>query len=289
MQTALTGDIADIRKGIPLSDESAFLRKFSTQTVEAAPASPSGTRIMLWWLLKALVVFLCGLSLYLLYTFSLDRSLFQLNNVVLQGCRHLDRNEVLSLVHSAFPRNLMKLDTQELMQRVEKYNWVRSVTVRKVYPDKLFIRIVEREPIGVARLDKLWLFDESGIFLDEYRPSEHTLDRPVLTGLREASDPLASDENLERIRRYLEFLREIDGGGANLSAQISEIDLTDLADLVIIPMSGMPRVHLGHEDLCRRLQRFYNIIERATQESGPISEVNMRYDDKIIFIPMKVE
>ena len=111
----------------------------------------------------------------------------------------------------------MVLDIDEVRHRMEKFNWVKEVTVRKVYPDKLHIRVVEREPVGIARLDKLWLFDANGVFLDEYRPSEHGLDWPVLSGLQQdAGNPQAGEENLERIRRYLEFLQEIDAGRARI-------------------------------------------------------------------------
>jgi cell division protein FtsQ len=277
-----------LRKGIPISDNAAFLRKFS------GPESLPAPRVSMWkrvafLLLKTGLLAAMACALASLYSYSRDQNLYTIRQVALDGFRHLDRNEVLSLIHSSFRGNLMTLDILELRQRIEKFSWVKGVSVRKVYPDKLYIKIVEREPAGIARMDKLWLFDESGVFLDEYRPAEHAVDHPVLSGLHDASDPMAQDENLERIRRYVDFLKLIDASGTRVSGRISEIDLTDTSDLVVIPLEGTPRVHLGYEKLPQRLDRFLKVVDRAMEENGPIAEMDMRYEDKIIVKPLEIQ
>jgi cell division protein FtsQ len=277
-----------IRTGIPISDESAFLRKFTPLDDDSRPEPPRGLRRALLVAAKLLAAAAVLTALFLAYTFSRDRALFSVNQVVLEGCRNLDRQDVLTLIHSAFPRNLMRLDINALRGRLEKFSWVRHVTIRKVYPDRLYIKVEERVPVGIARMDKLWLFDADGVFLDEYVPAEHEVDRPVLAGLHDATDPMAADENLERIRTYVTFIGAIARQPGELSGRLSEVDLTDLANLTVIPIEGSPRVLLGNEKQAERLSRFFQIVERARAENGPMAEIDMRFDDRVIVRPMEI-
>lgn len=281
--------IETIKKAVPLSDESVFLRRFSSPAeipVQPAPSVWKRASILALQTLTLVAVFA---SIYLAHQYSLRRSTFRVDRIRLVGCKYLDGKEVQALIRNAFPQNLMLLDAHELCRRMRNFSWVKDVTVRKVFPDRLYLQVVEREPVGIARMDKLWVFDESGVFLEEYIPARHQVDNPVLAGLHEISDPMAPDDNLERIRRYSDFLREIDQGSSPLSRKLSEVDLNDLTDLVVIPLEGTPRVHLGHEKLSSRLHRYFTIIGRATEENGPISEVDMRLDDKVIVRPLAVK
>ena len=58
---------------------------------------------------------------------------------------------------------------------------------------------------------------------------------------------------------------------------------------MIIPLEGTPRVHLGYEKLAQRLDRYLKVVDRATEENGPIAEMDMRYEDKIIVKPLEIQ
>jgi len=273
-----------IKMGIPLADEDAFLRR-NPDHPSTLPVS--GKRMVALLLVKSTLLFLAVVALYLLYEYGKHLPVYtvQADNITIETGDYLNPKDIRSLIHKHFPDNLITLDIDELRSRIESVNWVREVTIRKVMPDQLRIVVREKRPVGVARTDRLWLFDTNGDFLSEYQPARHDIDCPVLIGLMNDGDPLSHDENRERIRRYLEFVREIDGGETGLSGRLSEVDLADLADVVVIPLEGAPRVHLGHENFRKRLENYFQVIDMAREENGPISEIDMRYDDKVIVKP----
>ncbi len=278
-----------VKTGIPLGDDGVFLRRDPRLDMgEFTPPRPGGKKTIAMLLLKTLVVFLCTVSLYLLYVYSYNGNLnvVRADQVVIEGTHYLDPAEVRSLVQNVFPRNLMQIDIDGLRNRIERLSWVKRVVVRRDFPHQLRIQISERQPVGIARMENLLLFDREGVLLDEYIPSVHKIDRPVLSGLKSPTDPMAGSDNRERISRYLDFLREIDQGGANLSNRLSEVDLNELDDMVVIPLDGAPRIHLGNDQLLKRLNRYFKIIDQARRENGPISEIDMRYDDKVIVRPL---
>lgn len=290
-------DTGPIRKGIPISDDSAFLRRPTTPAGQPADGKLPGDggsgailrrpnpRLRLLIRTAGLAgALLCLGSLGLLLGHVKRCPAFTLRNVTLQGFVHLDGKEVLSLIQTAYPNNLRELDIEHLRRNLEKYNWVQSASIRKIYPSRLAITIRERIPAGVAKLDRLLVFDPEGVFLDEYRPGAYSLNVPVLVGLRPATEEDRAT-NRERITRYLDFLAEIDAGGEGLSRKISEVDSSDPSNLVAIPLEGSPRIQLGEGRYRDRLRQFFQILPRAKSENGTIAEVDMRYDDKVIVRP----
>jgi len=275
-----------LKTGIPLSDEDAFLRR---DPKTGPPLPLNGKKFIALLILKTTVLFLCCVSVYFLFEYGKSHPAYtvQLDNLIIETGGQLNPKDIRTLIHKQFPSNLITFNIKELRKRIENLNWVRNVTIRKIFPNRLAIHVTEKKPVGIAKTDRLWLFDVNGDFLGEYLSSKHNLDRPVLIGLQSDNDPMAGDENRERIRRYLQFIKEIDNGEKKLSSKLSEVDMADSSDIIVIPMEGAPKIHLGYEKLRKRLEGYFQIINMARDENGPISEIDMRYDDKIIVKPIE--
>jgi cell division septal protein FtsQ len=73
------------------------------------------------------------------------------------------------------------------------------------------VRIVERVPMAIARLgDQLYLVDRSGVVIDEFGPSYHQFDLPIVDGLVTSASPAGSGVDRERVLltgRFLEALQ----------------------------------------------------------------------------------
>lgn len=273
-------EMGRIRKDYPLADDSMFLRK---PVSDADPGEAAGGgSVVAGLILKTLLVFLSVVGIYFLLRSGENLAFFDVRTIEVRGAVHLGPDRVREIVRKEFPANLNALDLDKVRRRLEKISWVRTAQVRKAYPDALEVDVTERKPVGVACLGKLWLFDREGVLLEEFRPEAGWKDQPLLTGLLPAKDGVMPEENRERIALFLRFLDAVEAEDVTLARRISEIDVSDREDIVLVPMEGIPRVHLGDGNHARRVRRFFQMLPRIRSENAPVAEVDMRSDGMMV-------
>ena len=83
---------------------------------------------------------------------------------------------------------------------------------------------------------------------------------------------------------YQRLLAELDANGQKLSAQISEIDLTDPEDAqVLMPEQGGDILaHFGQDHFLERYQRYKAHIAEWRQQYPKLAAVDLRYDQQVV-------
>ena len=83
---------------------------------------------------------------------------------------------------------------------------------------------------------------------------------------------------------YQRLLAELDANGQKLSAQISEIDLSDPADArVLMPeANGEILAHFGQDHFLERYQRYKAHISEWQQQYPKLATVDLRYDQQVV-------
>jgi cell division protein FtsQ len=149
----------------------------------------------------------------------------------IQGLRHLSESQVLLKLKESEEqeRNLFALDLDRVRKSVELLPWVKTATVRRVWPDRLMIQIAERVPIAFARIEgSTQLVDEDGVLLESKSEGLPRFDFPVLIGLESGFDTELLARNRNRIELYRRLMGELDENGAGLSRDLSEVHLEEL-------------------------------------------------------------
>src|SRR5207245_577569 len=88
---------------------------------------------------------------------------------------------------------------------------------------------------------------------------------------------------------FLRAMKELDSEGDQYVRLISEADVSDEQNLVIIPMDDTVRIQLGHQDF---LKRFRVHMERASiykemkEKYGGIDSIDLRYEKQIVYQPL---
>jgi len=94
------------------------------------------------------------------------------------------------------------------------------VAVRKAFPDKLVVRIEEREPVAMINLDALYYVDERGSIFKRLTAYD-AKNFPILTGFSR-DDLMAKDPvTIRNLKRTIDLLRHTETG--SLSRNISEV------------------------------------------------------------------
>ncbi len=125
---------------------------------------------------------------------------FDIDMVTIVGSRGLLETEVLSAAGVTDRNSLLFLDVADVRDRLRQIPLIKEVSVRKLYPDRLLIELVEREPFAIWQKDgKLLVVATDGTPIQELTDQRFT-DLPFVVG-KGANE------------RVAEFLRIIDGAG----------------------------------------------------------------------------
>ena len=186
--------------------------------------------------------------------------LFPLHSVHLSAApQRVVAQEVLAVARNEVNGNFFTVDIERLRQSLEKLPWVRSVTIRREFPDRLAVQLEEHR--ALARWNNSALVNMQGEVFSAY--TEQIL--PDFIGQK--------DDSVEVARRYGEFSRQL----AALNLQVAQLALSPRHAWQLRLSSGMV-LELGREEMQQRLARFVAVYPYSlAAQAGSVRYVDMRY------------
>lgn len=92
--------------------------------------------------------------------------LFSISRVEVAGVKHLTADRVRQLAKVPAGSTLLRFPADEVASRVSADPWVESVSVSRVFPNGMRIRVTERQPVAVVQTDKgTWLADRNSYLI----------------------------------------------------------------------------------------------------------------------------
>ncbi len=159
-----------------------------------------------------------------------------------------------------------------------------DATLRRVLPSTVEILLAERAPIALARIgERLYLMDEGGTLVDEYGPQYAEFDLPIVDGLtvRGSGDPTVDAARAALVARLLASL----AGRPGLERKVSQIDVSDVHDAVVMLDGDAARLHLGETRFADRLESYVELAPALHQRVPDIDYVDLRFDDRVYVRP----
>ncbi len=184
------------------------------------------------------IVFCIGFLAFMGYRTVTASSFFDVKKIEIRGTNRVPREEVEKIVRVESEKNgVWNADLQKIREEIEKSNLVKTATVSRILPDGIRVTITERKPSAIARIEggDFWV-DEEGVVLvlagkDEARPPF------FIQGWNREKSENAREENKERVKIYLEMLKEWQE--YELAKRVESVDLTNIKEpLAITQVSG---------------------------------------------------
>ncbi|HEY8550139.1 MAG TPA: FtsQ-type POTRA domain-containing protein [Vicinamibacterales bacterium] len=211
----------------------------------------------------------------------------RIQQVTVHGARHLKPADVLARIRNLRGQNIVRADLDEARHRLLGSPWIREAVLRRVFPSTIEVSIVEREPIGIARLrDDLYLVAGDGTLLARYGPAHASYDLPIIDGLLAA--PSAKGLLIEENRAAL-AARVIAGTrqARDLDGLISQIDVSDEDDAVVLLADDPARLHLGDDRFAERLRAYVELAPTLRERVPAIDYVDLRFDTRVFVRPAR--
>jgi cell division protein FtsQ len=200
------------------------------------------------------------------------------------GNSQLSRAELLSVFGSDIGRNLFFVPLSQRRIALEQIPWVRQATVMRLLPNQLRVAITERTPIAFVQVrGRIELADADGVILTmtPRQMAARHYSFPVVSGIAPA-DPLSIRS--ARMHLYQKFIADLDSTGEHISAQLSEVDLSDPDDVrATVPANGSDLLlFFGQEDFLARWRNYQAHIAQWQQQYPKLASVDLRYDHEVV-------
>jgi cell division protein FtsQ len=203
-----------------------------------------------------------------------------INDVVVRGNVRLSRGEIDALVQGLRGQHVLRADLDAYRRRLMESPWISAAAMRRVLPGTVEIRVVERTPMAIARVgDRLFLVADEGIVVDEFGPQYRDVDRPIVDGLvqiRAGGPPIVDEARAALTRSFLDEVR-----GAALRAGVSQIDVSNERDVVVLLDGDPTAVHVGDAKFAERLRTYEALASTLQERLRDIDYVDMRFDTRV--------
>jgi cell division protein FtsQ len=211
----------------------------------------------------------------------------QISRLTVHGNERLSTGEVLAILDGLMGRNILTVGIDEWQERLLASPWVEAATLRRRLPSHIEVSIIERHPIGIARIGRsLYLVDDQGVVIDDYGPTYADYDLPMVDGL--AGRP---GENVSVIdeRRAILAARVIAALGPrpDLAKRVSQIDVADPHNAVVMLENDTALLRLGNEDFAERIQQYLDLAPALRDRLHEIDYVDLRFGDRLYVKPVK--
>ena len=200
------------------------------------------------------------------------------------GNSQLSRAELLSVFGSDIGRNLFFVPLAQRRAELEQIPWVRHATVMRVLPNQLRAAIQERTPIAFVEVHgRIELADADGVILTmtpQQMAARH-YSFPVVRGVNPADPPAI---RAARMQMYQRFVAELDATSEHISAQLSEVDLSDPDDVrATVPSNRSDLLlHFGQEDFLARWRNYQAHVAQWEQQYPRLASIDLRYEHEVV-------
>jgi cell division septal protein FtsQ len=196
---------------------------------------------------------------------------FEVRKLSVLGLKRVQESQVLTKAGFEIGTNIFQVELDDIRRRVEELSWIRYALVERVLPDQIVIKIVEREPIGLTRIEgEIYQFDEDAKILEpDFGPAGSF---PVLDGLR----PGDRKGNLPKVRMYRHVLEELG------QTTLSEVHINDAGEVTVVASSDPVMVNLGSSDFRNRWIKYLQLKPQILKQYPQVVRVDLRFKNQVI-------
>ena len=240
------------------------------------------------WVKAARAAVLLAVGLYGAYRVTalvLNAQALTITRISVSGNSRMSRGEVVALLDGLRGTNMVTADLESWRQKLLGSPWVAEAAIRRVLPGTVAVAISERQPMGIGRVgNDLYLIDDRGGIIDQFGPNYAEFDLPIIDGLAAPprdNGPLIDEGRAGFAAHVLASLQ----AHPNLAKRVSELDVRDARDAVLLLKGDTTLVRLGNEQFAERLQSYLDLAPALRERVAGIDYVDLRFDERVYVRP----
>jgi cell division protein FtsQ len=220
-----------------------------------------------WWFgvaFLAVVLALVGYGLWAITHWLQDEQKLPIQDIQLSGPRtYLDDEQVIAQLKKEFQGSFFELNVNHVQQVVEDFPWIERASIRKDWPNKLKIYVVEQQASAIWNDDLL--LNKNGQIFAPKNIIEFESQLPSLYG------PGGSEKTALQGYKAMQKLLRTTG------LSIEELQLSERFAWQV-RLDNQVRLNLGRSQFIDRMQRFVDLHPLLSRQEKTLEYVDLRYD-----------
>lgn len=187
---------------------------------------------------------------------------YPVRHVAVEGTfAHLGYEELQMVITPIVSRGFFNFSVNQLRQSIVTIPWVADVSVKRLWPDKVIVKI--QEQIAYATWNNQALLNSQG---ELFYPDKKTYpeDIPELIGPQDQLQMILSNYN--RINEMLQAF----------GVTLKKLEVSSRGAWQMV-LSNQIQVMMGREDLWKRVKRFINVYPKVFDQGNIANLVDFRY------------
>jgi cell division protein FtsQ len=132
---------------------------------------------------------------------------FDIKEIVIENNFILSDKQIKEDLFFLYNNNLIFVNSSNIKKILKKENFISSFEIKKIYPNKIKIKIFEKKPIAILQQKKEKFYISENIDLIDYLDLENYKNLPIVFGDKKNFEELY--QNLKKINFPLKFNKKI--------------------------------------------------------------------------------
>jgi cell division protein FtsQ len=210
---------------------------------------------------------------------------FRVRTIDITGLTMLTREEVLYLLGITEETTSWQLDLPRMGTRMLHHPYIKSVVLRREFPQTLRVTVRERTPYLMVRShDQRMLVDEEGVVLRAFVPERDAKVPQVVLPQPHALEP-GMRLRQQEVQRAFELLQAYQASPLAETLRLASLTVQP-SGISIWRFEQYPfDIRLGEEGIPLQLGRLPLALRYITQQHLAVRAVDLSYRKRIILIP----
>ncbi len=107
----------------------------------------------------------------------------KIQEIIIENNKILEDHELIKVFSYLYNKNIIFLNSRELKKKIGQKSFIEKIEIKKIFPNKLVIKVFEKEPIAILiDKDKKKFFLGTKVDLIEYRKISKYENLPIVKG-----------------------------------------------------------------------------------------------------------
>ena len=176
---------------------------------------------------------------------------------------YINEQDVLAVVNSFISESLLLVDMDQIKSRLEEMPWMRSVTIRREWPDTLVLSVTEE--MAIARWGDGQLLNQDG---EIFSPKN-------IIGLEHLAILSGPENSAGKIMEHYQLFNQL---LYQRGLKIGELDL-DARGAWTLGLANGVQIKIGKSDVMKRMRRLVAFIDPLfVEKMKNVESIDLRYD-----------